>query len=445
MLGLSVSNLSEDFMKSVFALLVAVAALPAVAQAQDPAQTQVLRVFLDCTQCDFNNLRQDITFVNYVSDRSNADVHVLITTQDTATGGREYTFEFIGIGAFADIRQPMIYSSNGTDTEDERRRGVSRTFSLGLTPFLVRTPAADRFSLRYTQPAGRATASQPENDPWNNWIFRVGSSLEINAEERQNSNRVRANINANRTTDRWKFSVSSNGDFNHGKVTLSDGREIDRVTESWSASGSITKSIGPSHWAALVRTEVRSSTQSNEKLDARQAIGVEWDYFPYSESTRRSFVIQYSVGIAKTKYNETTIFGKLEETVSDHRLAAILALRQPWGTMRTSAAYSAFLHDKSLYNIDLFADADIRLFRGFGLNVEGSYARVRNQIYLAAGGATDEEVLLQLRRLGTGYRYRMQVGFTFQFGSIFNNVVNPRWSATTGRGFGGGGPRGGGD
>ncbi|MCR4373589.1 MAG: hypothetical protein NUW22_01920, partial [Acidobacteria bacterium] len=125
--------------------------------------------------------------------------------------------------------------------------------------------------------------------------------------------------------------------------------------------------------------------------------------------------------------------------VGDHRLAAILALRQPWGTMRTSAAYSAYLHDTRLYNIDLFADADIRLFRGFGLNVEGSYARVRNQLYLAAGGATDEEVLLQLRRLGTGYRYRMQVGFTFQFGSIFNNVVNPRWSATTGRGFGGGG------
>ena len=81
-------------------------------------------------------------------------------------------------------------------------------------------------------------------------------------------------------------------------------------------------------------------------------------------------------------------------------------------------------------------DADVRLFRGFTLNVEGSYSRVRDQIYLAAGGATDEEVLLRVRRLQTGYRYRTLVGFSYQFGSIFNDVVNPRWSSTTGRQFG---------
>ncbi|MSO49313.1 MAG: hypothetical protein EXQ49_05330 [Acidobacteria bacterium] len=195
----------------------------------------------------------------------------------------------------------------------------------------------------------------------------------------------------------------------------------------------MTKSIGPEHWAALMRTEVRSSTQSNERVLARQAVSVEWDRYPYSESTRRLFVVQYSMGFSRAQYYQTTLFGKTEETLGDHRLATILALRQPWGTWRASAAYSAYLHDASKYNIDLFADADARLFRGFALNVEGSFTRVRNQIYLAAGTATDEEVLLRLRRVETGYRYRMIVGFSFQFGSIFNNVVNPRWSATTGR------------
>ena len=38
-------------------------------------------------------------------------------------------------------------------------------------------------------------------------------------------------------------------------------------------------------------------------------------------------------------------------------------------------------------------------------------------------------------------RYRFQVGFSYQFGSIYNNVVNPRWSSTTGRGYGGPGGR----
>ncbi len=133
-------------------------------------------------------------------------------------------------------------------------------------------------------------------------------------------------------------------------------------------------------------------------------------------------------------YYDTTLFGKDEEVLGDQRLAAIVALRQPWGTWRTSAAYSAYVHDWSKYSIDLFTDADVRLFRGFSLNVEGSFARVRNQIYLAGGEATDEEVLLRLKRLQSGYRYRLQLGFSYQFGSIFNNVVNPRWSAQTGGG-----------
>ncbi len=436
-------------MRFLFAVtLVVIAVLPAAAQGptQPPGgdrETQaglVLRVFLDCSQCDFNNIRQDINYVNYVRDQSDADVHVLVTTQDTATGGREYTFQFIGLDRFADIQQRLIYASSGTDTEDERRRGVSRTFSLGLTPYLLRTPTAEQLSLRYTAPAGAATATpQVVEDPWNFWIFRVGSSIEMNGEERQKSQRIRANFSANRTTDRWKFSFTSNGDFNTGEYTLSDGSKVDSSTESWNVTGSVIKSIGEEHWGGLLRAQIRSSTQSNEKRDAGISTGIEYDFFPYSESTRRSFVIQYSIGVAHLKYYEVTLYSKLEETLGDHRLAAILALRQPWGTWRASAAYAAYLHDTSKYNIDLFADADVRLFRGFSLNVEGSLSRVRNQLYLPAGEATDEEVLLRLKRLETNYRYRMQVGFSYQFGSIYNNVVNPRWSSQTGRGFGGGG------
>ncbi len=430
-----------------------VTAVPSGARAQeseaDAAQEQglVLRVFLDCQQCDFNNIRSDITYINYVRDKGDADVHVLISTQSNASGGREYAMDFIGQGAFADLKQRLTYQSSGTNTEDERRRGINRTFALGLAPFLVRTPQGDRFSLQYRQPSGTAapTAAKPANDPWNSWIFRLGASTELNGESRQNSNRIRANFSGNRTTEAWKFSFTGNGDFNRSEFTLSDGRKVKSDNENWNFSGSIIKSLGKSHWAGLWRTTLGSNTQSNEKLDFRSALGIEWDYFAYADSTRRSMVIQYSVGAARTSYFERTLYGKTAETLFDHRLAAILALRQPWGTWRASAAYSSYLHDTSKYNLDFFADADVRLFKGFSLNVDGSYSRVRDQLYLPAGGASDEEVLLRLRRLETGYRYRMTVGFSFQFGSIYNNVVNPRWSATTGRGFGGGFGGGGGD
>lgn len=43
----------------------------------------------------------------------------------------------------------------------------------------------------------------------------------------------------------------------------------------------------------------------------------------------------------------------------------------------------------------------------------------------------DEDVLLQRRQLGTEF----EVGFSFTFGSVTNNVVNPRMGSGRGRRF----------
>jgi hypothetical protein len=61
------------------------------------------------------------------------------------------------------------------------------------------------------------------------------------------------------------------------------------------------------------------------------------------------------------------------------------------------------------------------------LNVNGGVERIKDQIHLARGGATDEEVLLRRRELGTEWRYRLGLSLSYTFGSIFNNVVNPRF------------------
>ena len=44
-----------------------------------------LRVFLDCGRdCDRDYLRREITFIDYVRDRRDAQVHVLVTSQAAA-------------------------------------------------------------------------------------------------------------------------------------------------------------------------------------------------------------------------------------------------------------------------------------------------------------------------------------------------------------------------
>ena len=54
-----------------------------------------LRVFLDCHVCDFDFMRTEINFVDYVRDRQDAQVHILVTNQPTGGGGTEYTLHFV--------------------------------------------------------------------------------------------------------------------------------------------------------------------------------------------------------------------------------------------------------------------------------------------------------------------------------------------------------------
>jgi len=67
--------------------------------------------------------------------------------------------------------------------------------------------------------------------------------------------------------------------------------------------------------------------------------------------------------------------------------------------------------------------------RGFSLNLTAGYSRIRDQLHIAARGLTEEEILLRQRSIATAYRYYAFFGVNYRFGSIFNNIVNPRFGA----------------
>ena len=60
---------------------------------------------------------------------------------------------------------------------------------------------------------------------------------------------------------------------------------------------------------------------------------------------------------------------------------------------------------------------------------------MRDQLFLPRRGASDEEVLLRQRDLDTDFDYALNVNLRFTFGSIFNNIVNPRFDGGGGRVF----------
>ncbi|MDQ3069796.1 MAG: hypothetical protein M3R55_08720 [Acidobacteriota bacterium] len=411
--------------------IIALLLLLNIAPVQQQAPSQPLRVFLDCSSCDFDFLRTEIKYVDYVRDRKDANVHVLVTTQGNATGGQDFQLEYIGLGPFEGQTRTLRYVSRGTDTSDERRRGFSRTFGLGLVPFLFGSEAAARLHVEYDVPIEEQntapTATTAASDPWNLWVFRTGLSVNLDGERANRGSGIRGNFSASRTTDIWKLSFSGNGDYNSDTFTLSDGRELSSVSKNWSTRALAIRSLGSQHWAAAGRASAGASTFENRDLALRAAAGLEYSFYPYAESTRRALYAQYTLGINRLTYDVVTIFDKLEETLYDQNFQATLALRQPWGSTRVSVEAASYLHDLSLHRMEVEGRIDVRLFRGFSLNVNGNASRVRDQIYLPKGAASDEEILLRLRRLQSGYRYALSVGFNYQFGSIFNNVVNPRF------------------
>ena len=403
----------------VLALVLVPAGALAAQPATDPTREDALRVFLDCNNCDFDYLRREIPFVNYVRDRKDAELHILVTTQFTGSGGVEYTCRF------EHIDDELKYSAAQTLTGDERRRGYTEVLKLGLVRYVTSTTAADRLRLVYRPENTKAAAPQP-NDPWNFWSFRIRGNGAVNGEASSKSHNLAASTIANRTTENWKINISSFMNFHTNEFKLSDGTTLTDDSHDHSLGGLVVKSLSD-HWSLAARGRIGSTTFLNQDRAYRVASGLEYSVFPYVESSRRELTVQFTTGVNHFRYLERTIYGKEKETAADGTLIGSLDVRQPWGSSGLSIEAATYFHDLERHRFVLNGDIDIRLFKGFSLTLDGSASRIHDQLYLRAGEATDEEILLRRRQLATNYRYRFSVGASYTFGSIFNNIVNTRF------------------
>lgn len=410
------------------------------AEAQGPPR---LRVFLDCpSSCQQTYVRDEIDWIDWVRDREDADVHLLTSSQTTGSGGRLYTFAFIGGRDFEGLDDEIEMATSGDATQDESREQIAATISLGLGRYLARTGARAGVMMQRRGPPGGAPgggggpggpggADAPTDDPWDFWVFNVGLNGNANGESSSSSSSYSGSLSANRTTEEWKFNVRGRFNRRTSSFELSDTTVVS-VVESWSANGLLVKSLGPK-FSLGMRASAGKSTFNNQEFSWEISPGVEYNFFPYSESTRRKLTVQYLVGLSHWDYEERTIYDVEEETRPNHSLAANLSLVQPWGQTSIGLSGLQYLHDTSFYRVDLSGSINIRLIKGLSLRVSGNYGWVADQLYIPAGDLSDEDILLRQRAQETTSRYFTSFGISYRFGSIFNNVVNPRFG-------GGGGP-----
>lgn len=412
-----------------------------------------LRVFIDgCERwdggCDMDFIRTEITAVDFYRDNKTADLFLLINNNRAGGGGRQYQLLFIGQqNIHAGRRDTLYINTKQTDTDFEVREKLTRFIKLGLAPYVAKTIAGEDVEINMKTSAGIVEATVQETiDPWNYWVFNVGSDANLELEELSRDINIGGDININRITDDWKINLSARVDErlrrtvqkeprvdeNGIPVLDAEGNPItDEVINSFDVSEfgfghQLVKSISP-QWSYGYDISGLQNTRFNYLFQTSFRPAIEYNFFPESEQNTRFLRVNYGVEVRNNRYVEETIYGVIEETRVLHSLRASLGLNQRWGNLEVGYRLRNYLDDFSSWTTGLNVRAEVRVTGNFSffMRVEGNY--VKDQIYLAAGDFTEQDILSGRVTLPSAYTIDSRFGFNYRFGSNLNNFVNQRF------------------
>ncbi|MEX0601296.1 MAG: hypothetical protein WD205_11670, partial [Rhodothermales bacterium] len=295
---------------------------------------------------------------------------------------------------------------------------------LGLIPYVAQTPLASQIRIDYDAPE-TSTEDDDEEDPWRDWVFEIEGSGSINGEASQRSLYMRSSVAADRVTENWKIQARLSGDHRQRRFERNDDETITSTLTSRSVVTSVVYSLAE-HWSSGLFSRVYSSTYQNIDAGVRVAPALEYSVFPYEQSSRRELTFVYRVGYQSLDYVERTIFAETSQILSNQSLTGRLRVVQPWGSTFFYLEGSHYMHDFSKNRLELFSNVNLRVFRGLNFRISGGLEIIHDQLYLAADEGSLEDLLLQQKQLATTYDYRLSLGMSYTFGSIYSSVVNTR-------------------
>jgi len=398
----------------------------------DTLRKDAVKIFLDCQSCDMNYTRQQISYVNFVRDVREAQVFILITQQNAGSGGIQYTFTFQGLGIYNGMNDTLVYTSSPDETSTIVREKKNNMLQMGLMKYVARTPVFSEIEIKHN------TELEQEQvvDKWNNWVFRLGTEPQFQAEESDRQLQLRNSFNITKVTPDIKLELELDQSYSRRRVIEENDFDTTYVTNEFQGDNLFVKSLGE-HWSAGIKWNIGTSTRENYGFRTDILPSVEYDLFPYSEATHRQLRFLYSVGLQYNNYNDSTIYNKLKENLFKQEFNIAFQIQEKWGFVNLSLLASSYFNDFSKNRVELITSLNLRIFKGLALQISGGVAHINDQVNLKKGDISEADRLLELRELSTQYRIEGGIGLTYTFGSIYNNVVNPRF------GFGGGGGNGG--
>ena len=417
--------------------------VPAVLTAQNKTISKdEVKVFVDCSGwCDMNFIKTEINYVDFVPDRFSANVFIMVTDQRTGSGGSELKLFFNGQENFKGMQDTLKFYRTSVDTDAEYREKLVRYLKLGLTRFVAQTSLAQKIdiSVRVSKNEEPSNSLSNKKDKWNFWVFNVGFSGNINSDDYSKSNRISGSIRANRVTEKLKISINANVSKNVRTI------QFDSTISKFPNNNSgiyttIVKSLS-SHWSVGGKASFNHSTYSNtdSRLSVRPA--VEYSFFKYKDAVKKSITLFYSIGPSLNNYIDSGYYDKPEHLLFEQSLSLNVGFLQKWGNVNLEASYNNYLNSFSLNdvkikgkNINTFSVGgyiEVRIIKGLSLDVsananftKGIYPNIPRKFF------SRDDLLTNTRQYPTEKGLYTYFGINYRFGSIYNNVVNPRFNGS---------------
>lgn len=383
---------------------------------------KTISIFIDCEFCDFDFLRTEMKFINYSREPKEADLHVLVTNQNTASGGDFYTLFFIGQKSFQNINDTLTFTNLTDDSHEIRRERLLNKLKLGLIKYVSKTQVAEKISISFDE---EVHSEQIQLDKWKNWVFRLSTSGWGQGDKNFNTFNINSYVSADKITEKFKSETYFSNNYQESSFDYEDYSYLS-INRSYYANTRMVFSLND-NWSAGFTANGRSSTYSNLKFQTSIRPAIEYNIFPYKLATRKQLRINYSVGPTQSYYFNETIYDKTEEFLFRQNLGVAAEVVQKWGRLSSSISYNSYLHDLSLNSINYWGSINVRIAKGLEFYTSMGFNIIHDQLSLVKGDATQEEILLQRKELQTNYSYWGNIGITYTFGNLYNNIVNPRF------------------
>jgi hypothetical protein len=389
-----------------------------------------LKIFVEGDfRLDFNHMRNNTPFVNFVNDPKVSEVHIIISRQRTGGGGYHFSIQYYGL-KFPKIPElKMSCNTLSFDTDEIIRNKLLKTIHVGLLPYINEKNGLNGFRIRGAKITGKESADEDDDldliDPWNKWIFRVGAYVEFSGQERKNRFNYSLYGRASKITDSWKINLEYDDRRYEGIVERENGEKIKSLNVFRDADMRLIFSIDP-HWSYGVFMQGQQSTYRNLKTSVEAIPAIQYNVFNWEESDRKQFTFTYDVGPMFNNYYETTVLDKMSEWLWRESIEINLSKMETWGDLEIWLEGGHYFPGFANYYYQAGIDLGFRVSKGFSVNFKVEAESIHNQIYLPSSELSDEELLLNTRSLPTTFEYAGTIGFRFQFGSFYNNVVNER-------------------